>query len=130
MKNSILCILASFLLFSCTKSDDNNPTAGNVVVSDATSKSLDEGACITGNCAGTKCFKSSGSSCSKATGCVAVTGGCVRISRVDLLTHLEEYAVEHANQMLKDSIINKSQWLHSYTLAKTILLQRAASLKN
>ncbi len=79
----------------------------------------DEQACITGNCAGTRCFESVGSSCSTIHACEPISNGCTgdRFTAIDV----EKIATNHANKLLNKKYITEAHVDEVKSLVRSIL---------
>lgn len=80
-------------------------------------KKYTEFVCVVNNCAGTMCDDSKGT-CAKHA-CEAVPGGCVQQQLSE--KEIEAFATEHAERMVKEGYIDRSDFNQSKELAKQIL---------
>jgi hypothetical protein len=110
IKLTFLTVVIVFLLQSC-----NN-------------RGRDEQACITGNCAGTRCFESTGSTCSTIHNCEPITDGCTG----DRLTgdDIEASASEHADKLLRKGFIGRENVEDVKELVRKILVRTDKDDKN
>ena len=119
---------------SCSKEENSSLFANvdhEISVRIPNCKRYDELACVTldpSGCAGTMCIESIGKSCKKAMPCTPIPGGCLE-DRQQIITNLDIFSAEYADYMLEHEFIDSLDWLASFNLCKSILLERANSLE-
>ena len=94
------------------------------LVSCSSNKGKDEGVCVIGECIGTKCFESTGNTCSTISECKAVTGGCGNQQLT--VAAIDEIASKHAQELLKDHTISEEHVEDVTNLVKNILKKQEA----
>ncbi len=107
MKKVLLFSLTVFLFAACAKSNKKFIVDNSKIVAELPTAGKDEKGCVTGNCAGTLCQVSSGNTCTKIMSCTAIPGGCSTI-KSDIMSNLDLYCSQHADELLAAGIINEA----------------------
>lgn len=129
LKFLTLPLVAFILLFTSCSKTNNSASSNDISMPDVATLARqtyhnEEKACITGNCAGTKCVAVAQGFCKKARDCEAVPGGCVELVQ-EILDNVDMWSAEHANYMIANDFYDDDpeNWDLSYNLAHTILIE-------